>query len=227
VADIDGDGYVELAVLSLDQLYVFDRFGITVPGFPVILEDETYHPPVIGDLDNDGAPDIIVAVTDAKKIYVFENDGSVKVGWPRSYYGYPPNYGIALGDINADGYLELFLASSSRISAWTYQGMLLPGWPVYLPDVLWIGGNAAPVLGDINGDNAIEMVIGADAFEESYEKVFAYNALGQSVASLIDEVKEPGSYSVNFDAKSLPSGCYFYQLNAGEFTGTKRTLLIK
>lgn len=54
-----------------------------------------------------------------------------------------------------------------------------------------------------------------------------YNVLGQVVRTLVNEVKNPGRYSVNFDARNLSSGIYFYTLRAGNFTDTKRMLLIK
>jgi len=181
IADLDGDGNLEIIVISMDELYVFDRFGTVVSGFPVTLENFAFHPPVIGDIDNDGSPDIIATVTEAKKIYVFEQDGTLKSGWPQEYYGYPPGYGIALGDITGDGNLELFLASVSKVNAWDYQGNILPGWPVYLPDVYWLRGSAAPVLGDVDGDGNVELVIGTEIFLDDYEKVHAYNVDGTEV----------------------------------------------
>lgn len=54
-----------------------------------------------------------------------------------------------------------------------------------------------------------------------------YDAIGREVAPLVNEVKEPGQYSVNFDASNLPSGIYFYTLLAGEFITTKKIALLK
>ncbi len=39
-----------------------------------------------------------------------------------------------------------------------------------------------------------------------------YNLLGQKVATLLDEMREPGSYTVSFDGKGMSSGVYFYRL---------------
>ena len=181
IADINGDGDLEIIVASMDELYVFDPSGAILPGFPVTLEDVTSHPPIIGDVDNDGTPEIILAVTEAQKIYVFKNDGTVMTGWPQDYYGYPPSYGIALGDITGDGYLEIFLASVSKVYAWDYLGNTLPQWPVYLP-VYWLRGSAAPVLGDINGDGNVELIIGVEIFMDDYDKVYAYTAGGTVVS---------------------------------------------
>jgi hypothetical protein len=53
------------------------------------------------------------------------------------------------------------------------------------------------------------------------------NLLGQEVATLINEEKEAGPHSVQWNAASLPSGIYFYTLHAGEFAQTKKLVLIK
>lgn len=54
-----------------------------------------------------------------------------------------------------------------------------------------------------------------------------FNALGQQVVTLIESTKQAGSYKVLFKAEGLPSGLYFYQLNAGQFKETKKCLLVK
>jgi hypothetical protein len=54
-----------------------------------------------------------------------------------------------------------------------------------------------------------------------------YNAIGQEVANLINEIKDPGNYKLNFDAAKLSSGIYFYRLEAGNFVSTKKMVLMK
>ena len=55
----------------------------------------------------------------------------------------------------------------------------------------------------------------------------AYNMLGVEVATLVNEEKNRGIYSVNFDALGLASGVYFYRIQADEFVQTKKMLLLK
>ncbi len=55
-----------------------------------------------------------------------------------------------------------------------------------------------------------------------------YDVLGNQIANLVDEIKEPGSHSVKFDASNLPSGIYYFRLQAGEdFVQTKKMVLLK
>ena len=54
-----------------------------------------------------------------------------------------------------------------------------------------------------------------------------YDILGKEVSTLVNENLAPGSYSVTFNASSLPSGMYFYKLQAGDFTSVKKMTLIK
>jgi hypothetical protein len=54
-----------------------------------------------------------------------------------------------------------------------------------------------------------------------------YDALGRTVAKLVDSRQIPGEYSEPFDASQLASGTYFYELRAGEFRAVKKMSVIK
>jgi hypothetical protein len=56
--------------------------------------------------------------------------------------------------------------------------------------------------------------------------VKVFDVLGREVATLVNEVKEPGTYTVEFNASSFASGVYFYRLQAGNFVQTKKLLLL-
>ena len=53
-----------------------------------------------------------------------------------------------------------------------------------------------------------------------------FNALGQEITTLVNERKEAGNYQVTWNA-TVPSGIYFYRLQAGEFIETKKAILLK
>lgn len=58
-------------------------------------------------------------------------------------------------------------------------------------------------------------------------QLIIYNSMGQEVKSLVNEYKNAGSYSVDFNASSLASGTYFYKLITSDFVETKKMTLVK
>ncbi|MGA2667564.1 MAG: T9SS type A sorting domain-containing protein [Ignavibacteria bacterium] len=58
-------------------------------------------------------------------------------------------------------------------------------------------------------------------------KLVVYDLLGREVKTLVNEFKTAGSFDVTFDASTLASGVYFYRLESGSFTDTKKLTLIK
>jgi photosystem II stability/assembly factor-like uncharacterized protein len=54
-----------------------------------------------------------------------------------------------------------------------------------------------------------------------------YDMLGRELATLVNEELAPGTYSVDWNASDVPSGIYFYKMTSGNFTQTKKMLLIK
>jgi hypothetical protein len=54
-----------------------------------------------------------------------------------------------------------------------------------------------------------------------------YDLLGKEVSTLVNEVKNPGYYTVDFNAAALSSGVYFYRIDVNGFSNIKRMMLIK
>lgn len=54
-----------------------------------------------------------------------------------------------------------------------------------------------------------------------------YDILGREITTLVNEVKTPGYYTVDFEASNFGSGVYFYKIISNEFTDIKRMILIK
>jgi hypothetical protein len=54
-----------------------------------------------------------------------------------------------------------------------------------------------------------------------------YDILGCEIKSLVNEQLVPGTYEVDFDGSNLPSGIYFYRLQAGDYVETKKMILLK
>jgi hypothetical protein len=58
-------------------------------------------------------------------------------------------------------------------------------------------------------------------------RLIIFDLLGREVATLVNQQLKPGTYEVDWDGTNYPSGVYFYKLIAGDFTETKRMVLIK
>ena len=63
--------------------------------------------------------------------------------------------------------------------------------------------------------------------EKQAVKLKVYDPFGREVAELVNEVKAKGEHSVNFDGSNLASGVYYYTITAGNYTETKKLMLIK
>jgi hypothetical protein len=57
--------------------------------------------------------------------------------------------------------------------------------------------------------------------------VKVFDVLGREVATLVNEVKEPGTYTVQFSGSGLASGLYFYRLSAGQYVECRKMVVMK
>jgi hypothetical protein len=64
-------------------------------------------------------------------------------------------------------------------------------------------------------------------FTQAQMKLVIYDITGSEVARLLDEEYASGSYEIRFDASSLPSGIYFYEILAGDIKQAKRMMILK
>ena len=63
--------------------------------------------------------------------------------------------------------------------------------------------------------------------KSSFVTLKVYNLLGQEVAELVNETQFAGKHSVEFTGTDLPSGLYVYKIAAGNFTQTRKMMLLK
>lgn len=63
--------------------------------------------------------------------------------------------------------------------------------------------------------------------DAGFTSLRVYDLLGREVATLVDEVKQPGEYTVRWDAPEQPSGVYVYTLTTPTSTQSKKMLLVR
>ncbi|MBT8378472.1 MAG: T9SS type A sorting domain-containing protein [Ignavibacteria bacterium] len=63
--------------------------------------------------------------------------------------------------------------------------------------------------------------------ESSFINLSIFNSLGEKIEELVNDVKEPGVHTIEFNAQDFPSGTYFYTINTDNYASTKKMILVK
>ena len=63
--------------------------------------------------------------------------------------------------------------------------------------------------------------------ETGNTKLTVFNIMGEAVANLVDGVVPAGGHTVSWNAANMPTGVYFYRMESGNFSQTRKLLLVK
>jgi len=172
IGDIDNEGTSEIVFgvrRSVDNLYVITRDGQCMYGWPITVPGQIIGSPVLADLDQNGDLEIIIWTVQAD-IYVFDHTGQgffsptgILKDLPGIAFG-----SVSVGDIDQDGNLEIVCAGGSSgdsLYVWDDQGQPETPFPIHIQS----GGlTYSTVLGDICGDDRLEILFYADNSEGVY-----------------------------------------------------------
>jgi len=138
MADINRNGFLEVIVPGNNKVYCFSYNGLSLENFPVELNGNEpvgliNSPIVVGDIDADGYPDIIMGGTD-RDIYVFSKDGTSLDNFPLAV-GMPVNSSPFIADLDGDGDIDLGArGDDGYINIWDIQKQSADSlniWPTY------------------------------------------------------------------------------------------------
>jgi subtilisin family serine protease len=218
-ADITGDGTAETIFTLSQTVHVVDHTGTALPGWPRTISDTLLTPPSIGDLNNDGSPEVVVQssrfTSNAEvitTIHAFHADGSPVSGWP--YQAQVPYTELqryigdfmTIADLNHDGFSEVLLSPTEVLD---HTGSRLSSWPTTLPI---LPAQRYPMFGgmlvaDINSDGANEIVWSSTNWD-------GWGATGVEDSVLVVQSQTGEIVSVTNVAALLPTGPIATDVNA-------------
>lgn len=237
LADIDGDGYLDILISTdegnfndnfpapegwecpyampplwpLDYcggaLYVVDRFGNHLPGFPKYIHEALQSSTAVVDIDGDGLPEIFAGggtfyhnyspdhPTIGFRVFGWDNHGNELPGWAGGKVtGGATPASIAVGDIAGDDRPEVVaLSMDHKIYAWFADGSPVPGFPMTPRNIFGKGNpfdvGQSPILGDYTGNGKMEI------FVRTGPNVTVVNGNGQQLTGMQNPPTAPAFYT--------------------------------
>jgi hypothetical protein len=158
LADLDGDGRLDIVCASATKINVLDGRGEPLnKGWPYE-EDVTFAGVAVGDVDFDGVPEIAAVARfgeSASKVYLFEASGELHAGaWPVQLDAIV-TAGPAIGNITMVGGLEIVVGSTSgRVYVITTAGDVWTTVPQVTGSIA-----TSPIIEDVDGNGHLDVVV--------------------------------------------------------------------
>jgi len=249
--DFNGDGLTDFYITISNKIY-FGSENFTGEDALKFISNEPYDnfgetAGYAGDINNDGFSDLILGATGHK------NANGVMVGGAYIYLGSPnpdttadyflegetkwSTFGLncgTLGDINGDGYDEFYIIAPQYPDTAGTENELgkiyVYSMKKFLVDVN-DNDNQMPQKYSLeqNYPNPFNptTTINYSVRGKGFAQLKIYDVLGKEIATLVNEEKRQGRYSVKFNGTNLPSGVYIYTLRVNNFVQSRKMMLLK
>ena len=221
LADLTGDGDVEIVGAwhgDAPGFYVYDNEGEFEDGWPYEVDNWTYTPPTVADIDADGNYELFFSVpayqegVELDVMYGFDAQGDLLPGFPISKEGGCEGV-ISVADIDANGVQDLIFTSNitdpagyGYIHAYATDGSgQLEGFPLRPKGFTFL--NSA-VLGDVDGDGMLDLTALSYTLFSGSDSIFV-NAYNLNVPYEPADILSNGYHGGNTHAGvvgSIPTG---------------------
>jgi hypothetical protein len=162
-----------------------------------MIADETHWnmTPAIGDIDDDGLPEIVTLAPNSKHLMAFEHDGSKKFESNWAWPGVIEGHSMGLADFDNDGDVEIYLGNTIA----DHTGALVQT----MADAQ--GNYLATAAADIDGDDDLELIMGRSAYQLNGQEVYRDNTISHGFAQIgdLDNDPEPEILITNTSGLSL------------------------
>jgi hypothetical protein len=139
----------------------------------------------------------------ANDIVETSDGGYILTGFEWIYIGYDEYQDICLLKVNDKGQITVVSDTNTKIPS---NFKLLQNYP--------------------NPFNS-ETIIPFSVAHSSYVRIEVFDILGRRVETIMDSYISPGDYSVRFSSHNLSTGIYFYKIHAGEFSSTRKFMVVR
>lgn len=175
IGDIDGDGKPDLVVAEYrdDRISIFRNTStlgtISMAPRVLFLTPGTPYSLKIGDLDNDGKPDIAVANRFENSFSVFKNtstSGSITLATRMDIATGQSPYSLAMGDVDGDGKLEIVVTNSLDREVSVFKNTTTNMGPISFAPRVSFQTHFNPFsvrIGDIDGDNKPDLAVASSS----------------------------------------------------------------
>ena len=250
IADIDGNGSMELLFTGIDGLlHAWDPISnVEASGWPIDIGSPGVYEAITMDMDSDGDHEIM-CVTGVNEIHLYHHDGTQYDNFPyvsqHMIYSTP-----AIGDIDNDGDYEIIVGTSSDLRAidiaqaagdkytWsTYRGnnhrdgyydvtlASVSSYGKIIPDEYSLGNNYPNPFNPIT-----RITFGLP--KDSNVRIAVYDINGRVVNLLVDSIQPAGQRSIIWNGKNdagmvVAAGLYFYKMQAENFYQTNKMIFLK
>jgi hypothetical protein len=262
IGDVDGDGELDVAFgwLNGDVHLYTGATGVAHPGFPKHVFDadsefdEYLRSPILGNLDGDPEPEVILATGD-NRLLVVNADGSVLPGFPLLLPGIV--YGAAaVYDVDGDGFTNLLVQTDAPVMS-VFEFPSVPWvasenpWPMFRHDVLKTGNHSASIAVDVgevapvtaiatrthpprpNPFSAGRVELPFDVAGDSERvRVRVFDVGGREVRVLANGVFPGGRFRLSWDGRratgvELPAGTYFVRTEIGSRVFAEKVTILR